>query len=317
MKTTIYFRGSLSSCNYDCPYCPFSKNIDSRETLAKDHLQVRKFVDWVKQQDRQLSLFFNPYGEGLTHLWYRDALVELSHMPHVSKVAIQTNLSANLDWVGQLNPLTAAFWVTYHPGQTKEERFLQQCHKLYTHNVPFSVGSVGVKSSFDSIASLRKNLPSNVYLWINAFKDKADYYSDEDMVWLAQIDPYFSLNAQDYNSLGMPCRAGESVFYVQGDGRIKRCYKDRQVIGNLYRDGLEAIAKQRPCRMNQCDCYIGYIHMESQKLEHIYGEHILERIALWEGSYIERNSNMANRPPQFGENDNSLGARCDFTGTSG
>ncbi|MFE5320866.1 STM4011 family radical SAM protein [Paenibacillus sp. NPDC056579] len=283
MKVTIYFRGSISSCNYDCPYCPFSKNTDSQETLAKDRLQVQTFVDWVrKQADRghQLSVFFNPYGEGLTHRWYREALVELSHMQHVDKVAIQTNLSAKLDWACDLNPATAAFWVTYHPGQTEEERFLQQCRKLYVQKIPFSVGCVGVKSAFHSISSIRKALPKDVYMWVNAYKDRPDYYSAEDEAFLTQIDPYFVLNALDYDSMGKPCRAGQTVFYVQGDGRVKRCYKDRQVIGNLYKDGLERLSQERPCRMKQCDCYIGYIHMEGQPFDPIYGDRVLERIAI-------------------------------------
>lgn len=283
MKATIYFRGSLSSCNYDCPYCPFSKNIDSPETLAKDRLQVQTFVEWVSQQEQsghQLSLFFNPYGEGLTHRWYREALVKLSHMPHVQKVAIQTNLSAKLDWIEGLNPVTAAFWVTYHPGQTKEVRFLQQCSTLYVRKIPFSVGCVGVKSAYDSISSLRKALPEDVYMWVNAYKDRADYYTSEDIAFLTTIDPHFALNAKDYDSMGMSCRAGQTVFYVQGDGRVKRCYKDRQVIGNLYRDGLVGLSKERPCRMKQCDCYIGYIHMEDQQLKPVYGDRLLERIAI-------------------------------------
>lgn len=283
MKATIYFRGSLSSCNYDCPYCPFSKNTDSQETLAMDQLQVQKFVDWIRKQEgsgHQLSVFFNPYGEGLTHRWYREALVKLSHMQHVNKVAIQTNLSAKLDWAGDLNPVTAAFWVTYHPGQTKEERFLQQCGKLYEQKIPFSVGCVGVKNAFNSISSLRNALPDDVYMWVNAYKDKQEYYSAEDTAFLTDMDPYFMHNASDYDSMGKPCRAGNNVFYVQGDGRVKRCYKDRQVIGNLYKDGLVGISKERPCRMRKCDCYIGYIHMEEQPFDSIYGERALERIAI-------------------------------------
>ncbi|UHA73324.1 STM4011 family radical SAM protein [Paenibacillus sp. 481] len=283
MKATIYFRGSLSSCNYDCPYCPFSKNTDSQETLALDRLQVQTFVDWVEQQEaneHQLSVFFNPYGEGLTHRWYREALVKLSHMQHVNKVAIQTNLSAKLDWTADLNPATAAFWVTYHPGQTEEKRFLQQCGKLYEQKIPFSVGSVGVKSAFNSISSLRNALPDDVYMWVNAYKDKQKYYSAEDTAFLADMDPYFVLNAKDYDSMDKPCRAGKNVFYVQGDGRVKRCYKDRQVIGNLYKDGLHGISQERPCRMRKCDCYIGYIHMEEQSFDSIYGERALERIAI-------------------------------------
>ncbi|RKN75898.1 STM4011 family radical SAM protein [Paenibacillus ginsengarvi] len=282
MNATVYFRGSLSSCNYDCPYCPFSKTKDSSATLAADRQQVRTFVDWASRQGAEghrLEIFFNPYGEGLVHRWYREAMVELSHMEHIDKVAIQTNLSVKLDWTSELEPSRAAFWATYHPGQTGEEAFVRQCLTLYRRGVPFSVGSVGVKSAFDALASMRRTLPVDVYMWVNAFKDKRDYYSDADLDFLRGIDPHFGLNAADYDSRGRECRTGYDVFYVQGAGTVKRCYKDRSVIGHLYRDGLDGLSKARACRMNDCDCYIGYIHMPELGLERVYGNRKLERIA--------------------------------------
>lgn len=280
MNAVLYYRGSLSSCNYDCPYCPFGKTRDSAETLAKDRKQLETFVDWVRDQEGRgntLSIFFNPYGEGLVHRWYRAAMIELSHMEHVDKVAIQTNLSCNLDFLKELDVSKAALWATYHPGQVSEERFLAQCLKAHELGVPFSVGSVGLNSAYPAIASLRAKLPSDVYLWVNAYKDKRDYYTDEDLAAFRSIDPLFSLNVVDYESYGKSCHAGRSVFYVQGAGLVKRCYKDRRVIGNLYRDGLEGLSADRPCGMKVCDCYIGYIHMPELKLEGIYGSGLLER----------------------------------------
>ena len=67
MKAVLYYRGSLSSCNYDCPYCPFGKTKDSAATLAKDREGLETFVRWVAEQGaagHRLSIFFNPYGEG-------------------------------------------------------------------------------------------------------------------------------------------------------------------------------------------------------------------------------------------------------------
>ncbi|WP_172250346.1 STM4011 family radical SAM protein [Saccharibacillus deserti] len=280
MRATLYFRGSLSSCNYSCPYCPFSKTVDSSETLAKDRIQVRRFVEWAADQEalgHRLSIFFNPYGEGLVHRWYREAMIELSHMAHVDKVAIQTNLSAKLDWTERLNPDTSAFWATYHPGETSEERFLGRCLDLYRRGIPFSVGSVGVRSAFESIESLRRGLPEEVYLWINAFKDRKNYYTDGEIERMRAVDPLFELNLPDYASLGSACRTGESVFFVQGPGIIKRCYSDRRVIGHLYRSELEELAQVRPCGMKTCGCYIGYAHMPELDLGRYYGEGLLER----------------------------------------
>lgn len=254
---------------------------ETAQLLAKDRQGLETFVEWASLQGaagHRLSIFFNPYGEGLIHRWYKEAMITLSNMEHVEKVAIQTNLSANLDFVQKLNRSKVAFWATYHPGQVSEDKFLTQCMTLYEKEVPFSVGSVGIRSAFPAIASLRAALPERVYLWVNAYKDKPDYYTAEDLSFLNKIDPHFAVNAMDYESLGQTCNAGNEVFYVQGAGLVKRCYKDRGVIGNLYRDGLEGLSAIRSCRMKVCDCYIGYIHMPELKLQNIYGSGLLERI---------------------------------------
>ena len=44
MSLSIYYRGSLKSCNYDCSYCPFTKQRDSRDELAHDASALRRFV---------------------------------------------------------------------------------------------------------------------------------------------------------------------------------------------------------------------------------------------------------------------------------
>ncbi|MCE3202199.1 STM4011 family radical SAM protein [Paenibacillus sonchi] len=281
MRAVLYYRGALTSCNYDCPYCPFGKTRDSAERLAKDREELEAFVSWASAQGAEghrLSIFFNPYGEALIHRWYKEAMITLANLNHIDKVAIQTNLSAGLDFTARLNPHKAAFWATYHPGQVTEQRFLAQCMAVYEQGIPLSVGSVGIRSSFEAIASLRAALPEEVYLWVNAYKDKPNYYTGEDIAFLSSIDPYFMLNARDYESLGKACGAGSSVFYVQGPGQVKRCYKDRGVIGNLYRDGLEGLSAERSCRMKVCDCYIGYIHMPELQLQQVYGAGLLERI---------------------------------------
>lgn len=280
MNYTLYYRGALSSCNYDCPYCPFSKTKDSQEVLARDQEQLQRFVAWVHEQASsgvRLSIFFTPYGEALIHRWYREALVELSHMVHVNKVAIQTNLSVKLDWTSELNKETVAFWATYHPGQTTEKAFLAQCSRLYQHDIPFTVGAVGLKKYIAPIQSLRSALPEEVYLWVNAFKDQKAYYTAEEISALREIDPYFEFNLKDYDSFGQKCNTGLNVFFVKGTGQVKRCYKDKRVIGHLYRDGLSALSAERPCQMKKCGCYIGYIHMPHLSFQAIYGNSLIER----------------------------------------
>ena len=90
----ILYRGPLSSCNYDCHYCPFAKRHETAEELRRDREALERFVTWAADQnDLKLSILFTPWGEALTRRWYQQALSELSQLPQIEKVAIQTNLS--------------------------------------------------------------------------------------------------------------------------------------------------------------------------------------------------------------------------------
>lgn len=57
--------------------------------------------------------------------------------------------------------------------------------------VRHSVGMVGLKDDFAEMESLREALPSDTYLWINAYKREPGYYSPSDLEFLRRIDPLF------------------------------------------------------------------------------------------------------------------------------
>ncbi len=99
---TILYRGPLASCDYDCPYCPFAKRRDSPERLRADRAAPERFTAWAAERTGDwLSVLFTPWGEGLVRSWYRRALIELSHLPQVQRVAIQTNLSCRTGWTAE------------------------------------------------------------------------------------------------------------------------------------------------------------------------------------------------------------------------
>ena len=50
MDLTLYYRGPLSSCNYDCHYCPFAKTTASQEELSDDQQKLERFVNWLDSQ---------------------------------------------------------------------------------------------------------------------------------------------------------------------------------------------------------------------------------------------------------------------------
>jgi MoaA/NifB/PqqE/SkfB family radical SAM enzyme len=273
--TTLYYRGQLSSCNYGCGYCPFAKSWEEPDVLAADKAGLARFVDWAGQQ-ADLSILFTPWGEALVRKWYRDAMVTLSHAPGVRRVAAQTNLSMNLDWVGEANLDTLALWTTWHPGECTLDRFVRQSERLRQMGVKHSVGVVGLREHFDAIEALRAALPPSTTVWVNAYKREPNYYADAERTRLVAVDPRFNDN-RVYTSLGKPCFAGETHFTVDGDGTVRRCHFIEQPLGNLYSDGLPAVSKPRDCTNAICRCHIGYLHLKELQLYRVYGEGLMER----------------------------------------
>ena len=272
----ILYRGPLASCNYDCPYCPFAKRRDPPELLRADRAALARFVGWVRGAGEPVEVLFTPWGEGLTRSWYRDALIELSHLPHVGRAAIQTNLSARLGWVADADPARLALWCTYHPGQTTLERFLKSCDTLRGHGVRHSVGIVGRPEHLGAAVELRRRLHPEVYLWVNA-ADGHTYTAAEEAGWTA-IDPLFGYSVRPHVSLGRDCRTGDEVISVFGDGTVRRCHFVAEPMGNLYDGSWAAARGPRPCPKGSCDCHIGYVHLRTLPLYDVFAGGVLERI---------------------------------------
>lgn len=273
---TVLYRGPLASCDYDCPYCPFAKRRDSTAQLRADRAALERFSQWAASSDDQLSLLFTPWGEGLVRSWYRRTLAELSRLPHIRRVAIQTNLSCRTDWLAEAAPDTLALWCTYHPGQTPYDRFLAKCHDLAERGIRFSVGVVGLPEHLNAARRLRADLPAHVYLWINAAEGHS-YQDDEADEWTA-LDPLFPYSRHPHTSAGLPCRTGESVISVDGDGTVRRCHFVPAELGNLYDGSYRTALRPRPCPLTVCDCHIGYVHLETLPLYDTFAGGVLERI---------------------------------------
>ncbi|WP_329454605.1 STM4011 family radical SAM protein [Streptomyces sp. NBC_01497] len=277
MDLTVLYRGPLASCDYDCPYCPFAKRRDSPVQLRADRAALDRFAGWAATAtDDRLSLLFTPWGEGLVRSWYRRTLTELSHLPHVARVAIQTNLSCRTDWTADADPSTLALWCTYHPGQTPYDRFLAKCADLAARGVRFSVGIVGLPEHLPHARRLRADLPPHVYLWVNAAEGHV--YSDEEAARWTGLDALFPYSRTPHRSAGLPCRTGESVISVDGGGTVRRCHFVPAELGNLYDGSYRRALGPRACPLGVCDCHIGYVHLETLPLYDVFAGGVLERI---------------------------------------
>ena len=277
---SLLYRGTLSSCNYACSYCPFAKKRDSRATLARDAREVARFTSWVAAQKRDISVLFTPWGEALVRRHYRMAMQTLAAMPHVRQVALQTNLSGPLNWLQAMDGVEKiGLWCTYHPDQTTLARFLERCARLDAMGVRYSVGAVAMNEHRDAIRTLRAALPEHVYLWLNAYDRRGPgYYSGEDLAWLDAADPWFAVNRRPSPSRGKPCLAGEASLSVDGDGELTRCHFVPERLGNLYVDELADMLQERRCPRFKCDCYIGYAQRKDLPFQTVFGEGVLARI---------------------------------------
>lgn len=276
---SLLYRGRLSSCNYDCGYCPFAKTRDSRATLQRDAADLARFVEWAAMRTHPLSILFTPWGEGLVRRHYREAMIALSRMPQVRRVAIQTNLCIGTRWLDRVDTRSFALWCTWHPSEVALEAFVARCLELRRRGIRFSVGMVGMRELFDEIERLRAALPDDVPMWINAYDQRtADYYGDADIARLLRIDPHFGYSLTPPPSLGAACATGESVLSVDGDGNVRRCHFVAEPLGNLYDGSFAARLGPRPCPNRNCDCFIGYVHRRDLPFARDYADGQLERV---------------------------------------
>jgi hypothetical protein len=277
-QLSFLYRGPLGSCNYGCVYCPFAKKVDSRADLALDRAALERFVTWIADRTNdRVSILFTPWGEGLIRRWYQDALVSLSHMTHVDRASIQTNLSCDFGWAERARSERLALWATYHPEWTDRAKYVAKVRSLRALGISVSCGVVGFRRFADEIERLRDDLPSDVYLWINAAKS-SERYAEDDIARFERIDPLFRTNTVEHPSLGRSCRAGASVVSVDGDGDVRRCHFVDDVIGNLYDGSFDSALRERACPNATCGCHIGYVHLDELALYRTYGSGILERI---------------------------------------
>jgi hypothetical protein len=191
-------------------------------------------------------------------------------------VAIQTNLSCRTDWLEAADRETVALWCTYHPGQTPHERFVAKTRRLGELGVRFSVGIVGLPEHAEPARRLRAELPEHVYLWVNAAEGHT--YTDGQAAEWTALDPLFPFSRHPHRSAGLPCRTGESVISVDGDGKVSRCHFVRTELGRLYDGSFRAALAPRPCPLTACDCHIGYVHLETLPLYDVFAGGVLERV---------------------------------------
>ena len=286
MNLLVLFRSRLEWCNFTCGYCPWNANVTRVDASAfrEDERRVGLVVDRVAELPRRVEFFIAPKAEYLVLPYWREAIRRLLAMPHVERVTVQTNLALDLGaFLDSVNASKLALWTTYHPSEIDEsqrEEMFAKWQLLQARGVPFSVGIVGTRENLPAMRELRSRLDPRVYLWVNAYKREADYYSADDLAAIRAVDPLFDSNNLHYPSLGQPCTAGQRAVYLDDAGDLRRCFFVGGVIGNLFRDGWRTLDAPASCPVRTCHCYVGHMHIPDLDFRATYGPLLAARIPL-------------------------------------
>lgn len=276
----IYFRGSLQSCNYRCSYCAFGKK---RITTGKekDEQSLHLFYEQVALLSHPVRIMLIPYGEGLIHSYYQEAMIRLALLPQVEAISCQTNLSFSPDLfldrikMQGANPAKIKLWASFHPEMVEVEAFIDKVHFLYRAGIELCVGTVGSKQNKEIITLLRRKLDKRIYLFINAIQGRAEPLDDEDIAVFSSIDPLFAFDLKNVKATIDLCRGGRDTVFIDHSGTVYPCPRNPEKIVRMT--GLDALAEPI-CRKERCDCYIAYSNMQDTSLATMMGEGTFFRI---------------------------------------
>ncbi len=279
MGKQFFYRGYLTSCNYRCGYCPFSKRKMTEEQSRKDQEALEQFVRQMKAETEDHALLMVPYGEALIHEYYWVAMAQLSQYPSEEYVGCQTNLSFPVEKMlsiyeacgGEKRKLR--LWCTFHPSMTTVESFVRQCKKLGQAGITYCAGAVGDPANISLIQKLREQLPDDIYVWVNKMDGRRQGYTREEIQRFLEIDPYFPLELQHRRTDLSKCR--KSIFQ-EADGRRYFCNLHAAQAGggnsNIVahaggsRRNIHAVQPEKTCqdvnvsqcKRRECSCYLAY-----------------------------------------------------------
>lgn len=128
--------------------------------------------------------------------------------------------------------------------------------------IRISVGAVGLTDHLPQLAELRRRLPGEIPVWINAQQPRPRPYRADEIEFFGQIDRRFSLTLKRHASRGLPCRTGETTFTVDGDGHLRRCHFVDEILGTIHAPDWDSVLQPRSCPRRFCGCYLGVSQLQ-------------------------------------------------------
>jgi len=248
--------------------------------IDRDRLALECFCHRVPELGRDLSVMFVPRGEALIHSYYWEAMANLCSNKNIRMVGCQTNLSFTV----QSFALKVAdchkkvgLWCSFHPSQVRVNDFIAQCDELRKNGILFCVGAVGDPHNLDILTDLRKQLPDDVYFWINSSKRHCAEYTPKEISAFTSIDPLFSLETTHIQSDSTMCSAGRTSLFVEADGGAYACNLSRVRLGNIYNGNK--LNLRNVCISKECSCYLAYANRTDIPALSVFGENVAFRLS--------------------------------------
>lgn len=281
----IYYRGLLSSCNYSCTYCCFAKSKPDKTELSRDKECLKRFCDFIDTTEfkNEVSIFFTPYGEGLVHDHYVEAIGKLAINPKCKYVSCQTNLSFNeYEFLEKLRALKVdlskvKLWASCHPEMVSIDKFVDKV-KLLKASIDLCVGIVAIPGALENVFEFRKQLPKDVYMWINAKEREKTRYTESEVKSLIEVDPLFYNELKRNKVQNSCCNAGSDSVFIRANGDVFACHINKNRMFNIYTN--QSVVEPFKCDKRFCDCYLSYSNRYDLELERYFGEYTPIRVPL-------------------------------------
>lgn len=271
----IYYRGWIDFCNFACSYCPFAKHPPSPKMMALEEKTLQNLQSLIQSTPGEVFVMMTPYGEGMVHSFYQQAVADLLSSDKVAGLGVQTNFSWNVEEFlsrAKKGLEKLRIWATYHPEFSSVEHFAQKINKA-SERFAISAGIVATTENQKEIQNLRSALNPDVYLWLNAMDRQKHRFDENRIEELLRIDPMFSYEFAAYrderskNDADFAICCSYENCYVEKNKASNRCFfKSKQAIAS-------------DCHNHRlCDCYLGYSNFKPYKMVNFFGEGLPFRV---------------------------------------
>jgi len=288
----------------------------SGRELERDRKQWLSFVAEYEKRAVALgigALMVVPYGEALIHPWYWEGLARVSALAETDAVGAQTNLSFSPEQCledfrkagGSLRKLR--LWATFHPQMTEISAFVARCKQIVAKGAQLCAGCVGVPENLELLRRLRRELPQEIYLWVNKMDGLKRPYTQEEREAFLELDPYFERELLPFSANVHEC--AERLF-VEGDERLHTC----NISPKLSVDWRQLSGGNFPppeCNRKYCSCYLAYGGRNNFMNRVMFGEYPLFRIPRRPRAvFLDVSGTLLPIPGQIPQNRNANGREC-------